>query len=440
MDKKIDKRIKILHISTSDIQGGAAKAAYRLHKSLNTSDIINSKMIVAEKSSKDSNIIEVKKGFFLTYFLSRLEKKYFSIIRASKKNEQGKYFWPPGIFKKYSFTQILQSLPFKPDVIIAHWINNFFTCEDLHKLSDYTKAPIIWYLMDMAPMTGGCHYAFNCKGYKSECGRCPALDSNKKYDLSYKILKNKHEFIQKTNITAVVGSSYTFQQAKQSKIFSGKVIEQILLGLDEKIYKPDVRKIARQKLNIPDEKKIILFGSQSINEKRKGYKYFVEALNILKGLLGDRPELLHDIVIIIAGAKSAGNLKLPFPVYYLGILKEDEDLALAYQASDVYVSSSVEDSGPMMLNESIMCGTPVVSFNIGVALDLVYTGKTGYRAKLKNSLDLSHGIKFILELSESKAQEIRNNCRSLALRKCSTKIQRDEFIDLFRSLLNYSKF
>ncbi len=240
----------------------------------------------------------------------------------------------------------------------------------------------------------------------------------------------------KINITAVAGSSYTFQQAKQSKIFSGKLIKKIMIGLNDEIYKPIQKKIASQKLKIPDEKIIILFGAQSINEKRKGYKYFIEALNILKGLLGDRPELLHDIIIIIAGTKSAGNLKLPFTVYYLGILKEDEDLVLAYQASDVYVSSSVEDSGPMMVNESIMCGTPVVSFDIGVALDLVYTGKTGYRARLKDSLDLSHGIKFILKLSERKAQEMRNNCRNLALEKCSTIIQRDEFIKLFTSLLD----
>ena len=177
MDKKIDQKIKILHFSTSDIQGGAAMAAYRLHKSLNTSDLINSKMMVAEKASKDSNIIEVKKGFFLTYFLSRLEKKYFSIT-ASKKNEQGKYFWPPGIFKRFSLTQILQDLPFIPDIIMAYWINNFITCEDLYRLSACTKAPVIWYFMDMAPMTGGCNYAFNCRGYENECGRCPALDSN----------------------------------------------------------------------------------------------------------------------------------------------------------------------------------------------------------------------------------------------------------------------
>lgn len=435
MDKKIDQKIKILHISTADIEGGAAKAAYRLHKNLNTSDIINSKMIVARKFSKDSNIVEVKKGFFLTYFLSRLEKKY-QTITASKKIEQAEYFFPPLFFKRYSFTQILQDLPFIPDIIIASWINYFITCENLYKLSDYTKAPVIWYFMDMGPMTGGCHFAFNCRGYENECGRCPALDSNKKYDLSYKIFKNKYEFLQKTNITVVVGNSYVLQQAKQSKIFSGKVIKKIMLGIDEEIYKPIQKKIARQKLKIPDEKKIILFGSDHINEKRKGYKYFVEALNILKGLIINNSKMLNNIAIITIGRKNDENLKLPFKEYHFGILKEGNELALAYQAADVFVCPSIEDSGPLMVNESIMCGTPVVSFDIGVALDLVFTGKTGYRAKMKDSLDLSQGIKFILELSESKAQEMRGNCRSLALRKYTTKIQRDEFIELCRSLLN----
>lgn len=432
MDKKVNKRMNVLHLSTYIERGG--KAVYRLHKNLKTSELINSKIITVQKSFKDSDIIEANRGFFLTYFLSRVERKYFSII-ISKKNEQGRYFRPSSVFKRYSFTQILQDLPFIPDIIIAYWIDNFITCEDLHKLSDYTKAPVVWYFMDMAPMTGGCHYAFNCRGYENECGRCPALGSNKKYDLSYKILKNKYEFIQKTNITAVAGSSYIFQQAKQSKIFFGKVIKKIMLGLNEEIYIPIQKKIARQKLKIPDEKKIILFGSHSINEKRKGYKYFVEALNILRGLIINNSKMLNNISIITIGKKNDENLKLPFKEYYFDILKEGKELALAYQAADVFVCSSIEDSGPMMVNESIMCGTPVVSFNIGVALDLVFTGKTGYRAKLKDSLDLSQGIKFILELSERKAQEMRDKCRNLALRKCSTKIQRDKFIELFRSLL-----
>lgn len=433
MGKEIDKKINVLHLSTYIERGG--RAVYRLHKNLKTSELINSKIITVQKSFEDSDIIEANKGFYLTYFLSRVERKYFSII-ISKKNEQGRYFRPSSVFKRYSFTQILQDLPFIPDIIIAYWIDNFITSEDLYKLSDYTKAPVIWYFMDMAPMTGGCHYAFNCRGYEDECGKCPALGSNRKHDLSYKIFKKKYKIIQKTNITLVSPSSYLFQQAKQSKIFSGKVIKKIMLGLNDEIYKPIQKKIARQKLKIPDEKKIILFGSQSINEKRKGYKYFVEALNILKGLIINNPKMLNNIAIITIGKKNDENLKLPFKEYYFGILKEGKELALAYQAADVFVCSSIEDSGPMMVNESIMCGTPVVSFDIGVALDLVFTGKTGYRVKLKDSLDLSRGIKSVLELTEGKTQEMRDNCRSLALRKYSLKIQRDKFIELFKMLLN----
>jgi len=40
--------MKVLHINTSDINGGAARAAYRLHRSLLEAGI-NSKMLVQNK-------------------------------------------------------------------------------------------------------------------------------------------------------------------------------------------------------------------------------------------------------------------------------------------------------------------------------------------------------------------------------------------------------
>jgi len=90
MDKKVNKRINVLHLSTYIERGG--NAVYRLHKNLKTSELINSKIITVQKSFEDSDIIEANKGFYLTYFLSRVERKYFSII-TSKKNEQGFTFY-----------------------------------------------------------------------------------------------------------------------------------------------------------------------------------------------------------------------------------------------------------------------------------------------------------------------------------------------------------
>ncbi|HEY5124202.1 MAG TPA: glycosyltransferase [Ignavibacteria bacterium] len=75
---------------------------------------------------------------------------------------------------------------------------------------------------------------------------------------------------------------------------------------------------------------------------------------------------------------------LPFEYLYLGYVDNTFGIASAFQAADVFVCPSIEDSGPIMINQSIMCGTPVVVFEMGVATDLVETGITGFRAKNKD--------------------------------------------------------
>jgi glycosyltransferase involved in cell wall biosynthesis len=70
-----------------------------------------------------------------------------------------------------------------------------------------------------------------------------------------------------------------------------------------------------------------------------------------------------------------------------------------------------------------MCGTPVVSFEMGVSLDLVVTGKTGYRAKLKDIRDMADGIMDILTLDADKYNKMSDNCRELALNLCSPDVQ-----------------
>ena len=87
-----------------------------------------------------------------------------------------------------------------------------------------------------------------------------------------------------------------------------------------------------------------------------------------------------------------------------------------------------------MINESMMCGTPVVSFEMGCAFDLVHTNITGYRAKLKNSQDLATGIESIIALSEKDEREMALQCREIALKCCSPKTQFDSFAELFAEI------
>jgi glycosyltransferase involved in cell wall biosynthesis len=178
------------------------------------------------------------------------------------------------------------------------------------------------------------------------------------------------------------------------------------------------------------DKQIIFMGATAIGEERKGARYMMEALRILSASLPAGTK--EKVFVMIAGRSDNNALKdIPFPHKFIGFLNDDRLLALAYQSADILVCPSIEDAGPMMINEAIMCGTPVVAFEMGVALDLVHTGKTGYRAKLRDSEDLAKGIATMLDLSQDEYKVMSSNCRELGLRLCHPKVQVDSFEKLF---------
>jgi glycosyltransferase involved in cell wall biosynthesis len=164
-----------------------------------------------------------------------------------------------------------------------------------------------------------------------------------------------------------------------------------------------------------------------LHEERKGFQYVLDALI---ALLKREPCLKDNIHILIAGRSSATKAFLDNGIHFqeLGYLNGDKKLAEAYQMSDFFVSASIEDSGPMMINESILCGTPVVSFEMGVAKDLVLTGKTGYLAKLKDVDDLALGIKYMIQISDDALNEMKSACRKLGLESTTEDIQTHKFM------------
>ena len=76
-------------------------------------------------------------------------------------------------------------------------------------------------------------------------------------------------------------------------------------------------------------------------------------------MLGNNVVLRDQILVVMAGrVLSLSVLDIPFEHQFVGFLMGDAMLAAGYQAADVFVNASIEDAGPMMINESILCGTP----------------------------------------------------------------------------------
>ena len=186
-------------------------------------------------------------------------------------------------------------------------------------------------------------------------------------------------------------------------------------------------------MDFSNHKKIIFFGSSFTNEKRKGIIQFVDALKQLQELIVSSGSSDGNILIVIAGNKpeSSGIFSgIPFDIHFMGYINDDEKLSMIYQAADVFVCTSIQDSGPMMINEAIMCGTPVVSFEIGVVNDLVLNGESGFKIPIGGDVKLmAQKIFSILEMSECDFNKMVKSTYDIGLKRTSNKIFATNFLE-----------
>jgi glycosyltransferase involved in cell wall biosynthesis len=81
----------------------------------------------------------------------------------------------------------------------------------------------------------------------------------------------------------------------------------------------------------------------------------------------------------------------------------------------------LEDSGPGIFGQAMLCGTPTVAFATGAAVDMILTGRSGYLAELGNSADLANGINFITGMNPEKYTAMSATCRETGMTTCSFK-------------------
>ena len=421
--------MKILHLAAQDKggAGGGYDAAYRLHCKMRSAGL-ESSMVVLHKESDDPDVGDVTSQLSV---VDRLRHRWYAIRERFMRRP---IFRMTGYFKIDSkeavcANRLVEMFPFQPDVIVAHWVSGFVNAATLRDLNRITGAPILWHCVDMAPFTGGCHYSLGCTGYTRQCGNCPQLGMWQcSRDMSYRQWQNKWACLQETNITAVTPSSWLRDQLESASVFRNKRHETILLGMEVDVFCLRHQEDARKQLDLPNDRKIIFFGAQSLSEERKGIRHLVAALRLLYDMLGDNVALRDQVLVVTAGrAKNAEELDIEFEHRHIGFLSGDAMLATGYQAADVFVSASVEDAASMMINESLLCGTPVVAFEMGVAIDLVHTDKTGYRARLRDEQDMATGFRRLLELDDEACQAMREHCRNYSLQMCHSELQMRAF-------------
>lgn len=202
--------------------------------------------------------------------------------------------------------------------------------------------------------------------------------------------------------------------------------------LNEDLFCPIDKKIAKKELNLDENKKVIFFACQNLHDTRKGGKYVLAALDNFYNELTD--EQRENIMVILAGrAEKEIESIVKFNCKTFGFVDTNKLIKL-YQAADVYLSGAVIDAGPMMVNQALSCGIPVVAFKIGTALEVIDGQGTGYCAETGNVEDFERGIKWWYGLSDSEYDGVSKKCRQMAMDTTSY----EACVDLLMNVWNES--
>lgn len=406
--------MNVLMFSPSyDLAGGAVIAANRLFHGLRAEGV-DTKMLVGKSSFENDIVKELPHNLtgekILSRFTGSLGLNYV-------------HFYSTFNLPKHDFFK-------QADILNFHTIHSgYFNYLSLPKLTQLK--PAVYTLHDAWSFTGHCAVSFDCQKWKTGCGKCPYPNNYPpiKQDSTKIEWRLKKRAYSKSRITFVTPSKWLASLAKQS-IIGEFDIQTIPYGLNTDIFEPLDANYCRAALGVPKGKKVLLFGAMGLTEKGKGGDLLVKALNKMP------VSLKKSVVLLTLGqADEAFKNSIDMPIINLGYVSGDRMKAIALSAADIFIFPTRSDNHPCIVQESLACGTPIVSFNHTGVPELVREDITGYLAEPENADSFLQKIMQLLE-EDTIRENMKKNCREIALNEYRLDISAKNYINLFTSILN----
>ncbi len=405
--------MRVVHVSTFDTLGGAARAMRGLHDALRASGL-DSRALVQEKRSDDPTIEACAASDFPRTLGWRQLADVWPLMRYRNKRVM---HWTRGRVGAGVAARLDE---LSPEIAHLHWIGRgFVSVREIGAL----RGPVVWTLHDSWAFTGGCHVPESCTRYREQCGACPLLGSRRENDVSRRTWLEKARAWRDVKMTIVTPSRWLAACAAASGLLKNRRIEVIPNGIDTRVFRPEDRHAARSALGLPADRRLILFGAMHAGtDRNKGLHLLIETLASRR----------WDADLVIFGARDPRVAEgCGLKVHARGVVSNDEELCLLYSAADVTVLPSLLENYPNVALESFACGTPVVAFAAGGTPEIIEHGKTGFLAPAYDSAAFADGLRDALESAPS----LRAPCRAWAEREASYAVMAQRYRELYESVL-----
>ena len=353
--------MKVVHISYSDT-GGAGTAVLRLHRSL-LKQGVESRVLVAQKTSSEDSVVVASESSELTYIPSsnRLRRKFMKVMRKvgcclnlRERFERMQNLIPSDC--RVFFTSPLSRydlsthpLVLEADIVHLHWVSDFI---DYPSFFPTINKPIVWTLHDENLAYGGFHY-----------GREREL-----YYPFYAEVEDAYCAIKRSSLEKCKSISFVVLSRMMKDFYSsqpfltGRGFCIIHNGIDPSTFRVLDKSIGRKVFRIPMDNQVIVFCSLFLNDKRKGLKELVDAIEQLNR---------QDITLLCIGeGRFEGETSVD--IRYSGPMTSGDLMAMTYSCGDVFAFPSFQEAFAQTPLEAISCGLPIVAFPCSGMEELVH--------------------------------------------------------------------
>jgi glycosyltransferase involved in cell wall biosynthesis len=318
---------KVLHLSSS-IEGGAGIAASRLNQALNEFGVDSRLVTISEVSGIGE--ITIHRGF-RRMFLGKLNSLFSRMISR-------RTFFSSISMKSFSSTEITNWI--KPGEGIIH-IHNWFNMISYKQISEliHLGYKVVCTLHDERMLTGGCHYALDCRQFEQSCSACPEL-INPLRNLPRRAHLESLEIINRSSesLVFIAPSKWIEAQARESSLLKNSTIVCVPNSLHD-FYRTKVQ--AKIQSGLVQNSLKIKVGIASKDPK-----------SYIKG--GD---LVSEI-----GANQTFNES--YELIFLADFELDSKDTF-WEVIDLLFVPSRIDNSPNVIHEAKSLGIPVVGTNVG---------------------------------------------------------------------------
>lgn len=336
----------------------------------------------------------------------KIQKRYYNCCYrlSGAKALLYPYEWSPAVAPE-SYLKLLDR---GYDAVVTLFWQDMLNTTSLRRIYRKLKCPILVYSPDMAPFTGGCFYPEDCRRFTVGCGQCPKIGKGMLNDVTRCNFKIKRKNYRKTEVV-FMSNTWVKRQAVESGLFPPGHVSQAEIVLDDSFFTPGSDK----KVETDGRGFTILL--RSSDEPRKGNGAMLEALTLFCSHLPVE-ERSHIRVLAIGDSYFSRIAEdSDFKVESLGFV-DSRRLVELYRRVDIFMSLSLNDAGPSMINQALMCGCPVVSFNNGTAEDVVVNGLTGYKSEIGDIAGIAESLARLYSMGTEEKKAMTRECRTMALR------------------------